>query len=87
MDPEQAKAHARALLTVIENMYEIEIINLESVIVAITEKTVDEQKILTICTALNSWVAMNPNAALTGEVEIPVDVVNELAERILGTHN
>ncbi len=76
MKPEQAKAHARALLSVIENMYEIEIINLEDVIEAITERTVDEQKILTICTALNSWVAMN--AALMGEVEIPMGVVNGL---------
>ncbi len=81
MNPEQAKARARALLTVIEKMYEIEIINLEDVIEAITEKTVDEQRILTICTALNSWVAMN--AALMGEVEIPIEDVNELARRIL----
>ncbi len=81
MNPEQAKARARALLTVIEKMYEIEIINLEDVIEAITEKTVDEQRILTICTALNSWVAMN--AALMGEVEIPIEDVNELARRRL----
>ena len=81
MNPEQAKAHARALLTVIENMYEIKIINLEGVIKAITEKAVDEQRILTICTALNSWVAMN--AALIGDVEIPMEVVNELTGKIL----
>ncbi len=81
MNPEQTKARARALLTVIEKMYEIEIINLEDVIEVITEKTVDEQRILTICTALNSWVAMN--AALMGEVEIPIEDVNELARRIL----
>jgi mannose/fructose/N-acetylgalactosamine-specific phosphotransferase system component IIB len=80
MNPEQAKDRARALLNVIENMYEIKIINLESVIEVITEKTLDEQKILTICTALNSWVAMN---VLGGEVEIPMAVVNELAGKIL----
>lgn len=80
MNPEQAKDRARALLNVIENMYEIKIINLESVIEVITEKTLDEQKILTICTALNSWVAMN---VLGGEVEIPMEVVNELAGKIL----
>lgn len=76
MNPEQAKARARALLNVIETMYEIRITNLEAVIEAIIEKTLDEDKILTICTALNSWVAMN--AAVMGEVEIPGEVVNGL---------
>ena len=76
MNQEQAKARARALLDVIENMYEIRITNSEQVIEAITEKTLDEQKILTISTSLNSWVAMNPMD--TGEVKIPVEVVNEL---------
>lgn len=80
MNPEQAKDRARALLNVIENMYEIKIINLESIIEAIIEKTLDDNKILTICTALNSWVAMN---VLGGEVEIPMEVVNELAGKIL----
>ena len=81
MNPEQAKDRARALLNVIESMYEIKITNVESVIEAIIEKTLDEQKILTICTALNSWVAMN--VALRGEVEIPMEVVNELTRRIV----
>lgn len=81
MNPEQAKDRARALLNVIETMYEIKIINVESVIEAITKKTLDENKILTICTSLNSWVAMN--AVLKGEVEIPMEVVNELTRRIL----
>lgn len=76
MNPEQAKARARALLNVIETMYEIRITNLEAVIEAIIEKTLDEDKILTICTALNSWVATN--AAVMGEVEIPGEVVNGL---------
>ena len=76
MNQEQAKARARALLDVIENMYEIRITNSEQVIEAITEKTLDEQRILTISTSLNSWVAMNPMD--TGEVEIPMEVVNEL---------
>ena len=82
MNPEQAKDRARALLNVIETMYEIRITNLEEVIEAIIEKTLDEQKILTICTSLNSWVAMN--AALRGEVEIPMEVVNGLIGKIMG---
>ena len=81
MNQEQAKARARALLDVIENMYEIRITNSEQVIEAITKKTLDEQRILTISTSLNSWVAMNPMD--TGEVEIPVEVVSKLAGRIL----
>jgi len=85
MNPEEAKARTKALINVIETMYEIRITNLEEVIGAIIEKTLDENKILTICTALNSWVATN--AALMGEVEIPGEVVNGLTERILSTHN
>jgi len=84
MNPEQAKDRARALLNVIETMYEIQITNLEEVIEAIIQKTLDEQEILTICTGLNSWVAMN---VLVREVEIPVEVVNGLTEKILCTHN
>ncbi len=77
MNQEQAKDRARALLDVIENMCEIRITNSEQVIEAITEKkTLDEQRILTISTSLNSWVAMNPLDM--GEVKIPVEVVNEL---------
>lgn len=85
MNPEQAKDRAKALLNVIETMYEIKIVNLEEVIEAILEKTLDENKILTICTALNSWVAMN--GAVKREVEIPIEVVNGLTEKILCTQN
>ena len=81
MNPEQARARARELLTVVETMYGIWITNLEEVIEAITEKTLEADKILTICTALNSWVSMN--VGLTSEVAIPQEVVNELTEQIL----
>ncbi len=81
MNPDQAKDRTKALLNVIETMYELTIINLEAVIEAITERTKDEDKILKICTALNSWVALN--ASLGGEVEIPLEVVNGLAGKIL----
>ncbi len=85
MNPEQAKDRAKALLNVIETMYEIKIVNLEAVIEAILEKTLDENKILTICTALNSWVARN--GAVKSEVEIPMEVLNRLTEKILYTDN
>jgi len=81
MTPEEAKARAQALLNVVENAYAIRIINIEAVVNAITEKTCDEQKILTICTALNTWVALN--AGLSGEFEIPLDVVNGFAGKVI----
>lgn len=79
MNQEEAKARAKALLTVIEASYAIKIVNLDEVVAAITEETRDEQKILTICTALNTWVAVN--AALNGAVEIPPDIVHSIAGR------
>ena len=83
MTPEEAKARAHALLTVIETSYGITIVNIEAVIAAITGKTLDEQQILAICTVLNTWVAIN--AGVTGDVLIPLDVLNGLAERVLGS--
>ena len=81
MNLEQARARARELLAVVETMYEIWITNLEEVIESIIARTQDADKILTICTALNTWVSMN--VGLTGEVAIPQEVVNELTEQIL----
>jgi len=82
MNLEQAKARAQALLNVIETSYAIRIVNVEEVVGAITEKTLEEQKILAICTALNTWVALN--AGLSGEVEIPLDFVNSILENVMG---
>ncbi|MHC1623698.1 MAG: hypothetical protein ACXQTR_03815 [Candidatus Methanospirareceae archaeon] len=76
MNLEEAKARVQALLNVIETSYAIKIVNIEEVAGAITDKTHNEQKILTICTALNTWVALN--AGLSGEVEIPLNFVNSI---------
>ena len=81
LNPEEAQDRARALLTMIETTYGIRIVNFEAVIKAITEKTQDEQQILTICTALNTWIATN--AGLGAEVEIPLDVLSGLLERVM----
>jgi mannose/fructose/N-acetylgalactosamine-specific phosphotransferase system component IIB len=81
LNPNEAQDRARALLTVIETAYGIRIVNFEAVIKAITEKTRDEQQILTICTALNTWIATN--AGLSPDVEIPPDVINGLLERVM----
>jgi hypothetical protein len=81
MNPEEAGERARGLLNVIETMYELKIVNLETVIETITGITMDEARILAICTALNSWVAMNP--AVQGRaVEIPIEFLTELSRRV-----
>ena len=81
MNPEEAKARAKALLAVIEASYAIRIVNLEGVIEAITAGTQDEEKILAICTAVNTWVAIN--APPSGEVEIPLGTLQSLVERLI----
>ena len=84
MGEEEAKArmHIKELLSVIEAMYEVRIVNIESVIEFIISKTLDADRILTICTALNSWVALN--SAPYSEVELPLEVVEEFVRRIEG---
>ncbi|MBN1763192.1 MAG: hypothetical protein JW878_09000 [Methanomicrobia archaeon] len=81
LNPEEAQDRTRALLTMIEAAYGIRIVNLDAVITAITEKTRDEQRILTISTALNTWIATT--AGLRPDVEIPLDVLNGLLERVM----
>jgi len=81
MNKEEAEDRARRLLNVIETMYGIRIVNLETVVETITGITLDDSRVLAICTALNSWVAMDP--AVQGRaVEIPVDFVIDLAGRL-----
>jgi hypothetical protein len=81
MTPEEAQGRAQSQLFVIETTYGITIVNRDEVINAIIEKTRDDQRILMICTALNSWVAMN--AGMSPEVAIPLDVVNSLLGQVM----
>ena len=81
MNQEEAEDRARGLLNVIEITYEIRIVNLETVIETITGITLEGSRILAICTALNSWVAMDPTVQGRA-VEIPVDFVIDLAGRL-----
>ena len=84
MEEEESKArmHIKELLSVIEAMYEIRISNIESVIELIIGETHDADRILAICTALNSWVALNSSPY--SEVELPLEVVEEFVRRIEG---
>jgi hypothetical protein len=80
MDPNDARARAQALLQVIEAAYAVKILNLDEIVVTITRRTSEEPKILKICTALNTWVALN--AGPEGLVEVPLEVVIALAQQI-----
>lgn len=82
MNSEEARARAHALLTVIESAYALEIVNREEVIEIIVEKTQDEQQILSICTVLNTWVALN--ADVSGRIVMPLSVVEQVAAAVLG---
>jgi hypothetical protein len=81
MTPQEARARAHALLTVIESSYAIELVNREEVIDAVVQKTRDEQQILNICTVLNTWVALN--ADVSGRVVMPCAIVAQVANRVL----
>ena len=80
MDEADARARAQALLQVIEATYAVEIINRDEIVSLIVRHTREEQKILKICTALNTWIALN--AGPEGWVEVPLQTVIALAQQI-----
>jgi uncharacterized membrane protein len=63
-----------AQLMAIEQIYGIQIKNREEVARLIGEKAGDKRQVLTICTSLNSWVAVN----LKEVVIIPSEVLEPL---------
>jgi hypothetical protein len=80
MNPDDARAHAQALLQVIEASYAVQILNRDEIAHTITRHTCEESKILKICTALNTWVALN--AGPEGLVAVPIQIVIALAQQI-----
>ncbi len=84
-----ARAYTKELLGVIESIYELRIENTEAVSELITGATVDAAMILRICTALNSWVAMNVNTQALppspggAGIELPLDVVKEVVKTMV----
>ncbi|HDS46025.1 MAG TPA: hypothetical protein ENN68_08080 [Methanomicrobia archaeon] len=80
MDTEDAEARAQALLQVIEASYFVKIINRDEIVHTITRHTCEEAKILKICTALNTWVALN--AGPEGLVAVPRQIVIALAQQL-----
>jgi hypothetical protein len=81
MDPVDARARTQALLQVIEATYAVEIRNLNEIVSTIAGHTCEEPKILKICTALNTWIALNAGGP-EGWVEVPVQIVIALAQQI-----
>jgi hypothetical protein len=65
---------ALAQLMAIEQIYGIKIENRDYVALAIGERAGDKRQVLTICTALNSWVASKGGRA----VVIPQEVLEPL---------
>jgi len=68
----------KAQLMAIEQIYKIEIKNRDAVARLIGETAGDKRQVLTICTSLNSWVAMN----LEEVVVIPSEVLKPLFQAI-----
>ncbi len=79
MHGEEASARVKELLSVIESSYELKIANADAIIETITRATVDADRILAICSGLNSWVALN--AVPSEEVTIPLRIVEQLISR------
>lgn len=69
----------RAQLMIIEQVYDIEIQNLDEIISLTADKIDDVRQVLMICTSLNTWIANNN---LQGAVSVPRAVVLSLIERL-----
>jgi hypothetical protein len=65
---------AKAQLVAIEQIYGIKIENRDRIAKLIGQKAGDKRQVLTICTSLNSWVAVN----LQDAVIIPQEVLEPL---------
>jgi hypothetical protein len=70
----EIEKRARVQLMVIEQAYGLRIQNREEVARLIARRVRDLKQVLSICSALNSWVALNSKA----EVCIPLEVLEPL---------
>jgi hypothetical protein len=68
---------ARSQLMAIELAYGIKIKNRDEAARIIADKVEDQRLVLSICTSLNSWVAVN---RCQGEVAIPNKLLNSLLD-------
>ncbi len=79
MNMTEIESKIQAQLTVIEQIYDIEIQNRDEIISLAAENIDDPGQVLMICTSLNIWIANNN---MRGMVVIPQAVVLSLIERL-----
>jgi len=70
---------AKAQLMMIEQIYDLKIINREEIAGLIASNVDNNRQVLTICSSLNSWIFLNNKK---GDVLIPQDVLSRLFETI-----
>ncbi len=68
---------AKAQLMMIEQIYDIKIINRDEVVDLIASNIDNNRQVLTICSSLNSWILLNKKK---GDVVIPYEVLSRLFE-------
>ncbi|MFH1323377.1 MAG: hypothetical protein ABIH80_06075 [Methanobacteriota archaeon] len=68
---------AKAQLMMIEQIYDLKIINRDEVADLIALNVDNNRQVLTICSSLNSWILLNKKK---GDVVIPQDVLLRLFE-------
>lgn len=68
---------AKAQIMMIEQIYDLKIINRDEVAGLIATNVDNERQVLTICSSLNSWILLNKKK---GDVAIPREVLSRLFE-------
>jgi len=68
---------AKAQLMMIEQIYDMKIINSDEVPGLIASNVDNNRQVLTICSSLNSWILLNKKK---GDVVIPHEVLSRLFE-------
>ena len=68
---------AKAQLMMIEQIYDLKIINRDEVADFIASNVDNNRQVLTICSSLNSWILLNKKK---GNIVIPQEVLSRLFE-------
>jgi hypothetical protein len=68
---------AKAQLMMIEQIYDLKIINRDEVAGLIASNVDNNRQVLTICSSLNSWILLNKKK---GDIVIPQEVLSRLFE-------
>ncbi len=68
---------ANAQLMIIEQIYDLKIINRDEVADLAASKVDNNRQVLTICSSLNSWIHLNKKE---GDIVIPHEVLSRLFE-------